>query len=642
MRLSRRKHQTILTSLIDSLETRALLAMDFGDAPVPYPVTLAENGARHTVTLGTPRFGNSVDTEADGVHSSMADGDGADENGIEFSLLFADRPASVRINPQNLPGAGGPPGAKVDAWVDFNQDGDWSDSGEQIFDSLTVVNFQDQFLAFNVSEAAVVGYTFARFRISLAGGLDPTGAAPDGEVQDHRVYIGLPAPIITAPAQASYVNVTGTNRVTITWAAVPQAQSYDVWINYGSQAQWHRATVSGTSYTPDQDFGVGEYRLWIRSLGTGNLASAWSPERYFKVTVQTTIVAMEPIQNTSRPTITWNPVNGATYYVWISDLTQGRQVLGANSLTSTSFTPTEDLPLGSYRVWVAVEPTAVWSLPVDFRVATAPVVTGGVNPTFDRTPTFVWNAVTGAATYEFQLRNQNTGVTVINQTGITGTSFTPASSLPDGPYRWWVRAKTSGNFYGLWTAPTDIFIGGRSTVLTPVGSSNQSTPTFTWRPVDGAARYELWVSRVDGPVVINRTDITTTSYIHGSVLADGNYRVWVRAVSATSEFSPWSLQVDFTIVNRIDDAIPNSDPEESQLLASLLASVLLTTEQKTTVPFAEPHEFEDSRSAGDDATAPLNTIEPAHKMAAGLYVTTDYAEVDTTFDRFDEWARRLC
>jgi hypothetical protein len=144
--------------------------------------------------------------------------------------------------------------------------------------------------------------------------------------------------------------------------------------------------------------------------------------------------------------------------------------------------------------------------------------------------------------------------------------------------------------------------------------------------------------------VINRTDITTTSYVHGSVLAVGNYRVWVRAVSATSEFSPWSLQVDFTIVSvrSINDTTPIPESEESALMHSLLVSLLSTPEQKTTVPFAEPHEFEDSRSAGDDATVPLHTIEPAHKMATGLYVTTDYAEVDTTFDRFDEWARRLC
>jgi len=33
--------------LVQALEQRAMLT-DFGDAPLPYPVTTAENGARHT------------------------------------------------------------------------------------------------------------------------------------------------------------------------------------------------------------------------------------------------------------------------------------------------------------------------------------------------------------------------------------------------------------------------------------------------------------------------------------------------------------------------------------------------------------------------------------------------------------------
>ena len=44
---------------------------DFGDAPLPYPTTLAENGARHEaigLTLGFTR-----DFESDGAHSAAAD-----------------------------------------------------------------------------------------------------------------------------------------------------------------------------------------------------------------------------------------------------------------------------------------------------------------------------------------------------------------------------------------------------------------------------------------------------------------------------------------------------------------------------------------------------------------------------------------
>ena len=56
---------------LEGLEPRRLLAIDFGDAPLPYPTTLAENGAQHEAT--GPQLGATRDTEADGVHSAVAD-----------------------------------------------------------------------------------------------------------------------------------------------------------------------------------------------------------------------------------------------------------------------------------------------------------------------------------------------------------------------------------------------------------------------------------------------------------------------------------------------------------------------------------------------------------------------------------------
>ncbi|HEX8203848.1 MAG TPA: GEVED domain-containing protein [Isosphaeraceae bacterium] len=40
-----------------------------------------------------------------------------------------------------------------------------------------------------VPAGATLGVTYARFRLSTAGGLTPTGAAADGEVEDFRVTL---------------------------------------------------------------------------------------------------------------------------------------------------------------------------------------------------------------------------------------------------------------------------------------------------------------------------------------------------------------------------------------------------------------------------------------------------------------------
>ena len=153
---------------------------DFGDAPTPYPTTLAENGARHT--RGTLILGGNVDTEGDGTHSSNADGDGTDEDGVAFGTIQVGALAAEVI--VNVQGEGG----LLDAWIDFNGDGSWGGPGEQIFTARPVSAGENR-LSFDVSSFAVAGTTYARFRLSDVGGLGVTGAANNGEVEDYQFTI---------------------------------------------------------------------------------------------------------------------------------------------------------------------------------------------------------------------------------------------------------------------------------------------------------------------------------------------------------------------------------------------------------------------------------------------------------------------
>ena len=47
----------------------------------------------------------------------------------------------------------------------------------------------DNVLCFDVPSWAADGTTYARFRLSTAGGLLPTGLADDGEVEDYQLTI---------------------------------------------------------------------------------------------------------------------------------------------------------------------------------------------------------------------------------------------------------------------------------------------------------------------------------------------------------------------------------------------------------------------------------------------------------------------
>ncbi|MDP6721694.1 MAG: GEVED domain-containing protein, partial [Pirellulaceae bacterium] len=77
----------------------------------------------------------------------------------------------------------------VDGWVDHNQDGDWDDPGERILDSVAVIAGMNTLVANATPSGALLGETFARFRLSRVGPTFPTGLVVDGEVEDYAVRV---------------------------------------------------------------------------------------------------------------------------------------------------------------------------------------------------------------------------------------------------------------------------------------------------------------------------------------------------------------------------------------------------------------------------------------------------------------------
>lgn len=158
---------------------------DFGDAPNPYRTLLASDGPRHGGG-GALRLGTSWDSESDGQPNGAATGDGGDEDGVVFTSgieLDADSVGAIQID------ITASASARLDAWIDLNGDGDWSDQGEQIFTNTLLASGLNS-KSFSVMNAEVLpGDTFARFRLSSVGGLGSTGPAADGEVEDYQVTI---------------------------------------------------------------------------------------------------------------------------------------------------------------------------------------------------------------------------------------------------------------------------------------------------------------------------------------------------------------------------------------------------------------------------------------------------------------------
>jgi uncharacterized delta-60 repeat protein len=306
----------------------------------------------------------------------------------------------------------------------------------------------------------------------------------------------------------------------------------------------------------------GNYVLKVNAAGITDLAgnaatndvqSSWATNANGVLGVPTFASPLGAV-NDATPTIAWSAVTYAGKYdLWVDNLTTGAsQVIRQQNLTGTSFTPSANLPFGSYRMWIrafngAGTPGA-WSAGADFRIA-APTVTGPVGTASSDTPTITWSAVDGAARYDLWVDNVSTGASqVMRRSDLTTNSATPASPLAAGVYRVWVRALDAAGNSTAWSAASDFTVG-IPTVTGPVGTAPSSTPTIAWTALSNVSRYDLWVDNLTtgaSPVIRQQT-LVTNSFDVTTPLSSGQYRVWVRAFSLNGAASPWSKAFDFVV-----------------------------------------------------------------------------------------------
>jgi uncharacterized repeat protein (TIGR01451 family) len=186
-------------------------SFDYGDIKAGYPASqghymrkLASGGstpatltAVSSLTMATLSNSTALylgaiqpDAETADQNSVNADADGSEEDGIALPTLIQGQPATITAT---VAGAGG----YLQGWIDWNGDGDFADSGEQV-----ATNIQDNgtgdtnatagtiAFAVNVPAGATANKTYARFRWSTTMGLNATTAASDGEVEDYWISIG--------------------------------------------------------------------------------------------------------------------------------------------------------------------------------------------------------------------------------------------------------------------------------------------------------------------------------------------------------------------------------------------------------------------------------------------------------------------
>ena len=167
---------------------------------------------------------------------------------------------------------------RLQAWVDWNRDGDWSDPTEHILQDVSLAGGANA-LSIDVPAENEPGSVFARFRFSRQSGLSWTGSADAGEVEDYAFHVEQPVQVEPIVAHDDTFRVpAGTRDLTLYVLANDQGQGRVTVQNVSPPDQGGQAQVHGDRttlrYSPRPGFVGRESFVYEIQDALGRRASA--------------------------------------------------------------------------------------------------------------------------------------------------------------------------------------------------------------------------------------------------------------------------------------------------------------------------------------------------------------------------------
>jgi hypothetical protein len=169
-------------------------------------------------------------------------------------------------------------------------------------------------------------------------------------------------------------------------------------------------------------------------------------------------------------------------------------------------------------------------------------------------PTLVWNAASGAESYQLQVSTSFTfATTVLNDSTLLATSRSVTGLSGGVSYYWRVRAKNGlgkGEWSETWTFTAVLAPPGKPTLISPVSLSTNvdRAPQLKWDSVPGAQSYHVQVALDAAFATIvgrdsSRTGLTYTPPAVFAAVTDHYWRVRAKNAAGVSE---WSSTFRFT------------------------------------------------------------------------------------------------
>jgi hypothetical protein len=375
------------------------------------------------------------------------------------------------------------------------------------------------------------------------------------------------------------------------WQAVPGATLYQLQIK-NEQGQvvmkkWYSATSLNCSSPGQEICSVnvnnlnlpdGNYQWQVQARNEVS-SGAWSSPSSFNIkTLPDATNLISPAQTlvncNQTPTYSWQPAALATQYLLSIQDSQGTterwySAIEANcTATLCSVTPDFQTAAGNIQWQVKaanLKGEAPWSETLSFVVQCPPLATTLVSPSDvinENKPTYTWNTIATATTYQLQVTDAHNQViveeTISNCHSEQETcAFSSTTPLTDGNYSWNIQTQNQvGN--GLWSQAlsfTVLTTPLMATLVSPQVTLHHNLPTYTWQVVSKATQYLMRVQDASGQVfettytsaAANCSEETQLcSVTPDKELAEGEAQWWIQTANSSGS-GPLSTAMSFAI-----------------------------------------------------------------------------------------------
>jgi len=309
------------------------------------------------------------------------------------------------------------------------------------------------------------------------------------------------------------------------------------------------------------------YRIyyWRVCSIEGSDTSQWSEIRNFVTRMRTPNILNITNNDINLPIngkITWDQVNGATiYHIQISDTTDfSNLIIDEINISNLEYLYKDLKYFTMYYVRIKAsnpKDSSDWSQPVNFMTKlTKPTLLSPFNnkDEVELIPLFSWEPIANSEFFTLQISKDSSFSQIITELDSISTNENSASEFQKNEKVFWRVKAYAGPYESDWsdvwafTTETGLYLS-TPILLTPPDKSkeNEKDGTLSWKTVNNAERYIIWISKNTAFVEsIIDSNLTQNEYSYKNFEYDSTYYWKVKANNPQKE-SQWSKVFSFTI-----------------------------------------------------------------------------------------------